>query len=102
MPTYKNAKDVIKSMEKLEKVITESKRGFADISTSIIYNFFEKENIDPSIWKNLYQDLSNRFNAIRKENLIKRSAVEVNQTSVNTTIKERQPRKAVLGEIKRI
>ena len=77
--------------------INKSGKQFKDIPTSAIESFLKEFGVSEMYWKSIYEEVSKSFTPKKSG-----ANVSVKEASTNPSIKDRVPRKNILGEIVKI
>jgi hypothetical protein len=81
----------------LDAVVASGKK-FGEIPKESIFTYLEKAGINRSKWQGIYDNLASNF----KETVPIVKKVEQSHTHSKTELKQRQPRKSIFSEIKKI
>ncbi len=92
-----NNMDIVKIL--VDAIIASGKK-FSDVPKESIYLYLEKANINRSKWQSIYDILATNF----KESvpIVKKIEKNESHTHSKTELKQRQPRKSIFSEIKKI
>jgi hypothetical protein len=89
--------DIVKIL--VDAIIASGKK-FNDVPKESIYLYLEKANINRTKWQGIYDTLATNF----KESvpIVKKIEKNESHTHSKTELKQRQPRKSIFSEIKKI
>ena len=96
--------DIVKIL--VDAVVASGKK-FGEIPKESIYAYLDKAGINKSKWQSIYDTLASNFKETKPtvkvvEDNRPKSVVDYTKVSTQNDVKQRQPRKSIFSEIKKI